>query len=271
MIFCESLNNNEINKLLKYLKNINFFKMLSFSALFGTTSLVLRSTISSIPFPFLYKNMKDKHNPEIVVFPFLEKNTIFSVLFYSIIISIYAFNTQKATCAFIAYIYLSLLYFIYLNMYLYIMSQKNYMLLQTLCLVFISYLFFQYVHQNIIIVFCLLIALLNAIKPIQINKELLLKIETHEIMITNIICEIIISILWIVYGFINELQCFIICNSIFFIINCTGIIAYLYMKGSFQEKNCLIRQLKKIYMIKEESSEEKIKNLKETILKNEEI
>lgn len=245
--------------------------MLTFSSLFGTTSLVLRSTISSIPFPFLYKNMKDKHNPEIVVFPFLDKNSIFSVLFYSIITSIYAFNTQKATCAFIAYIYLSFLYFIYLNMYLYIMSQKNYMLLQTLCIAFISYLFFQYVHQSIIIFLCLFTALVNIIRPIQINKDLLLKLETHEIMISNIICEIVISVLWIVYGFINKLQCFIICNSIFFIINCTEIISYLYMKGSFQEKNFLIRILKKIYFIKEKNSEEKIKNLKEAILKNEEI
>ena len=152
-------------------------------------------------------------------------------------------------------------------MYLYIISMKKYMLLITLAIVSISYIFF-YVSQIIIVIMCFLLCLINSIRPIKSNRDMLLKVNIEEISLANLLSENIISFFWIIYGAINQLYSFTICNFIFFLIDITGMIAYSYGKGGIKEDSCIVRLLKKIYRIKDEPI---VDNLKEKILKNEEI
>ena len=242
--------------------------MFSFSSIFGSTSLALRCSLSSMPFPILYKNMKDTHNPEKSVVPFLDKHDIFSILSYSVCTFIYAKNINSDSLfVIITYAFVSLLYFIHLNMFLYIISMKRYMLLVTLSIVSIAYVFL-YVSQIIIVIMCLLLCLINCIRPIKSNRDMLLKVNIEEISLANLLSENVISFFWIIYGTINQLYSFTLCNCIFFMIDITGMISYSYGKGGLKEDNCAIRLLKKIYRIKEEPL---VDNLKEKILKNEEI
>ena len=185
--------------------------MTSFSSFIGLTSFLTSSSYTSISIIFYYRTMKDSLSSLIQINKralFTQKEIYKRIIFYLMgFLYIISFDST------INYIYLTagingIFYLCILNMHLFINKNQNQMLLQTLFFFLAIKLTYSICNKYIIALLFLCSNFFLIMSPIdKLRKGILLNNKIY-FDIENILIEITIYLLWLIYSSIEGFLCF---------------------------------------------------------------
>ena len=241
----------------------------SFNYVIGVSGLFLRTSSSSLYLGDYYIYIKNKYLPQELKIPCKKpyKNEILGNLIFYIFSFLYSYYYDYQYFAFYTYFYVSILYFFYLNMFLFASEYKNYMILFNIIISGFSFFIFQNCSINLIsfllLVFCFLIIFDNLICYKNVFEDEITYIDIHMTFFDSMV-----SLCFLLYSYNEKLICFFLCNLFLLISNYIGIIAYFYGENRFDKNSKLIIFLKIILLIKNDKDEKHLELL-ETNLINE--
>ncbi len=243
--------------------------MLGFNFVSGLSGLLFRTLSSSMNFGDYYTNIKNNYLPNAARLPCKKpnKNEILGNLIFSIISFLYLNNFDYEFFGLMTYAYVSILYILYLNMFLFASGYKNFMLLYSLIIFGITYLFYNFVNIIIISFFLLLICFIIIFENL-INYKHVFQDEIHFLDLNVIFLDMMVSISFVFYSGFLKLSCFLLCNFFTFISTNIGIIAFFYGENKINKNSILVLFIKKILLVNETNKEEKLLELIETNLDN---
>ena len=243
--------------------------MLGFNFVSGLSGLLFRTLSSSMYFGDYYTNIKNNYLPNAARLPCKKpnKNEILGNLIFSIISFLYLNNFDYEFFGLMTYAYVSILYILYLNMFLFASGYKNFMLLYSLIIFGITYLFYNFVNIIIISFFLLLICFIIIFDDL-INYKHIFQEEIHFLDLNVIFLDMMVSISFVFYSGFLKLSCFLLCNFFTFISTNIGIVAFFYGENKINKNSILVLFIKKILLVNETNKEEKLLELIETNLDN---
>ena len=243
--------------------------MLGFNFVSGLSGLLFRTLSSSMYFGDYYTNIKNNYLPNAARLPCKKpnKNEILGNLIFSIISFLYLNNFDYEFFGLMTYAYVSILYILYLNMFLFASGYKNFMLLYSLIIFGITYLFYNFVNIIIISFFLLLICFIIIFENL-INYKHVFQDEIHFLDLNVIFLDMMVSISFVFYSGFLKLSCFLLCNFFTFISTNIGIVAFFYGENKINKNSILVLFIKKILLVNETNKEEKLLELIETNLDN---
>ena len=243
--------------------------MLGFNFVSGLSGLLFRTLSSSMYFGDYYTNIKNNYLPNAARLPCKKpnKNEILGNLIFSIISFLYLNNFDYEFFGLMTYAYVSILYILYLNMFLFASGYKNFMLLYSLIIFGITYLFYNFVNIFIISFFLLLICFIIIFENL-INYKHVFQDEIHFLDLNVIFLDMMVSISFVFYSGFLKLSCFLFCNFFTFISTNIGIVAFFYGENKINKNSILVLFIKKILLVNETNKEEKLLELIETNLDN---
>ena len=243
--------------------------MLGFNFVSGLSGLLFRTLSSSMYFGDYYTNIKNNYLPNAARLPCKKpnKNEILGNLIFSIISFLYLNNFDYEFFGLMTYAYVSILYILYLNMFLFASGYKNFMLLYSLIIFGITYLFYNFVNIIIISFFLLLICFIIIFDDL-INYKHVFQDEIHFLDLNVIFLDMMVSISFVFYSGFLKLSCFLLCNFFTFISTNIGIVAFFYGENKINKNSILVLFIKKILLVNETNKEEKLLELIETNLDN---
>jgi hypothetical protein len=243
--------------------------MLGFNFVSGLSGLLFRTLSSSMYFGDYYTNIKNNYLPNAARLPCKKpnKNEILGNLIFSIISFLYLNNFDYEFFGLMTYAYVYILYILYLNMFLFASGYKNFMLLYSLIIFGITYLFYNFVNIIIISFFLLLICFIIIFENL-INYKHVFQDEIHFLDLNVIFLDMMVSISFVFYSGFLKLSCFLLCNFFTFISTNIGIVAFFYGENKINKNSILVLFIKKILLVNETNKEEKLLELIETNLDN---
>ena len=241
--------------------------MLGFNFVSGLSGLLFRTLSSSMYFGDYYTNIKNNYLPNAARLPCKKpnKNEILGNLIFSIISFLYLNNFDYEFFGLMTYAYVSILYILYLNMFLFASGYKNFMLLYSLIIFGITYLFYNFVNIIIISFFLLLICFIIIFENL-INYKHVFQDEIHFLDLNVIFLDMMVSISFVFYSGFLKLSCFLLCNFFTFISTNIGIVVFFYGENKINKNSILVLFIKKILLVNEIGKEEKLLELIETNL-----
>lgn len=244
--------------------------MLGFNYVTGLSGCAFRIASSSIYFGDYYTNIKNIYLPEEnrIECKKPNKNEILGNLIFYIISLLYSYFNDYEFFAFFAYFYDSILYLLYLNMYLFSTGNKNFMLLNSLIIFGISYFIFKYFNVYLICFLLLLICFLIIFDNL-ISYKHVFQDEISALDINSIFFDLMVSMCFFFYSCFLGLICFFLCNFCIFITCIIGFTAYLYGENKINKNSQFVIFLKTILLVHEDNKQEKFLELIESNLENE--
>ena len=185
--------------------------MTSFSSFIGLASFLSRSSYSSLWIIVYYRAMKDslisifEMNKKVLML----KNEIYKNIIYYIMAFLYSISFDDT----FNYIYMSALlnlifYLAILNMQLFIDNNKSQMLLQTLFFFLLLKIIYSIFNKYLICILFIFSDLLILQYPINKFRTGVLLNDKSYFDVENIIIEIMICLLWLIYSTSNNFMCF---------------------------------------------------------------
>ena len=218
----------------------------------GFATMALQISTNLGKFPSMYQNMKDKYNPEIRVTPSLSFEKISLSLAYSIMTFLYLYSETTSNFLMISYATMSLIFFMYLNMYLFMMSQKRIMLLSTLGISLVSYVLYESDSRCLNMFLFFLLNILLCLVATRKAKHMLSGIKEEEFSTVSLVNSNIIVFMWLVYALTVQLYYFCFCSFAFGVCYLQMVVGVLYISGKVNENNKMIVFLKRLYRIQTE-------------------
>ena len=184
---------------------------MSFSSFIGLTSFMTRSSYTSLWIFVYYRTMKDSILSifELNKSLLLPQKEIYKNIIYSFMALLYSISFDST----INFIYMtailnSLFYLAILNMHLFIFKNKNQMLIQTLIFFVILKIAYNICHKYVISLLFLCSDLILLQYPINKFRTGVLMNDKNYFDVENILIEIVISLLWLIYSMSNNYICF---------------------------------------------------------------
>ena len=187
--------------------------MMSFSSFVGLTSFMTRSSYTSLWIFVYYRTMKDSILSifELNKSLLLPQKEIYKNIIYSFMAFLYSISFDNT----INFIYMtavlnSLFYLAILNMHLFIFKNKNQMLIQTLIFFLLFKIIYNICHKYIISLLFLCSDLILLQYPINKFRIGVLRNDKNYFDVENILIEIVICLLWLIYSMSNNYMCFLL-------------------------------------------------------------
>ena len=234
--------------------------MSSISYFFGLTAIIIRLSRSLHLFFIYYRRMKFSVSPtfEILNKYFSLTNKIYVYIFYYIMCFLYFSNIVIDENLFYFNSIVNLINFILiLNMHLFTIKKQNQMLLQTL-IFFLIYkllqkLYYKYTNDILFILSsCLLMK--DDIKHL---RKGIIKNNKMYFHIDELIIEITIGILWLLYSIGYNIICFNIIIFLQLFIRICAVLGYEVILGKIKKDTKIYSLLIILFFIKVESEEKK--------------
>ena len=243
--------------------------MLGFNFVSGLSGFLFRTLSSSMYFGDYYTNIKNNYLPEVQRIPCKKpnKNEILGTLLFSIISFLYLNNFDYEFFGLMAYAYVSILYILYLNMFLFASGFRNFMLFYSLIIFGLTYIFYNFFNVIFICFFLLLICFMINFDNL-INYKHVFQDEIYFLDLNIIFLDMMVSISFVFYSGFLKLGCFFLCNFFTFLSTNIGIVAFFYGENKINKNSKLVLFIKKILLVKEEIKEEKLLELIESNLEN---
>ena len=241
--------------------------MSSFSSFIGLTTLISRSSYSSMWVYKYYTSMKYSVSSieAINEFKLLKINEIYKIILYYLLVIIYSKQSEET----LYYLYLTSLlnaifYLSILNMHLFIYKSKNLMLIQTLIFASIFTIFNKFFNSIMIKLFLIFSVVLVLHIPIRNFRIGIVDLDKSCFDIEKSLVEMIISLLWVIYSILNELYCFFIIEIInLFFWSCV-LTGYQIAAGDLSKEGKIYKFLVFVFWIND------VNNTKIDIIKNNE-
>ena len=226
---------------------------MSFSTLIGLTSFLTRSSYSSLWIFSYYRTMKDS---TLSIFEINEKILIPKREIYKIIIYFsMAFLYSISFISELNYIYVTALanlifYIFILNMHLFIYKNKNQMLFQTLVIFLIIKIIYLICNKYLIGLLFISSDLLVLQNPINKFRNGVLMNDKNYFDLENILIEIVISLLWIIYCTSENLLCFFLICLINLFSRICMILGYQIVEGDIGINSKIYHFIVNVFCIK---------------------
>ena len=227
--------------------------MMSFSSFIGLTSFLTRSSYSSLWIFVYYRTMKDSILSifELNKKSLIPQKQIYKYIIYYFLALLYSIISDNS----INYIYMtailnSIFYIAILNMHLFIYKNKNQMLLQTLIFFLIYKIMYNFFHKYLInlLFICSDIFLLQY--PISKLRIGILLNDKKYFDVENILIEIVICLLWLIYSTSNNFICFFFISLINLFSWICMLFGYEIVIGEIGTNNKIYHFLVNVFCIK---------------------
>ena len=227
--------------------------MMSFSSFVGLTSFMTRSSYTSLWIFVYYRTMKDSILSifELNKSLLLPQKEIYKNIIYSFMAFLYSISFDNT----INFIYMtavlnSLFYLAILNMHLFIFKNKNQMLIQTLIFFVILKITYSICHKYIISLLFLCSDLILLQYPINKFRTGVLRNDKNYFDVENILIEIVICLLWLIYSMSNNYMCFLLICLINLFCRICMLFGYQIVTGDIGPNNKIYHFLMHVFCIK---------------------
>ena len=227
--------------------------MMSFSSFIGLSCFLTRCSYSSLWIFTYYRTMKDS---VLTIFELnkkllMPKNEIYKNILYYFMAFLYSISFDDS----INFIYItslinSIFYLSILNMHLFINKNNNQMLIQTLLFFMIIKILYSIFNRYLlaILFICSDIVLLKY--PINKFRRGVLLNDKSYFDLDNILIEIVIDLLWLMYSIIENFICFFfICIINLFVWTCM-LFGYQIVTGNIDTNSKIYHFLINVFFIK---------------------
>ena len=185
--------------------------MMSFSSLIGLSNCLTRSSYSSLWIFTYYRTMKDsvltifELNPKTL----MPQKEIYKNIIYYFMAFLYSISFDNT----INFIYItglinSIFFLSILNMHLFIYNNKNQMLIQTLLFFMIVKILYALFNKYLLGILFICSDLVLLQYPINKFRTGVLLNDKSFFDVENILIEIVICLLWLIYSAIGNFKCF---------------------------------------------------------------
>lgn len=219
---------------------------LSFSAAFGFTAFFLRSINISSYLGYYYFTLKksiSEYNEINLNNLYTLSHIIFKIL-YAIYILIYAVaNGSDFYLTTTAVVY-GVIFFLFLNMQLYIQKQKSTMFIKTLIISAAGYSSHMFVHKIMNYFLLIIFAFLSNFYDYDKYRRALISKDHELIEIEITILDIIACFMWVVYSLCNDFALIVFVQLSIMSLYLLGFFTYLLLTDSLNKKyKCLLNAI----------------------------